>query len=459
MPTIVETLAAYAAAERQRKLADSVRHHARRAVIDWFASLLPGSSVAPATLLAAALEGECGAGCAVIYAGGQRAPLRTAALINATAAHSIEFDDIFRDAIFHPGCPTVAAALATAQAEGESGEVLLRAVVVGYEVSTRIGVAVQPSHYRFWHTTGTVGTFGAAAAVATVLGLDAARMAHALANAATFAAALQQAFRSDAHSKPLHAGHAAEAGALAALAAAKGVTGARDVLEGPAGFGAAMSQGADWARATEALGEHYNITAMTFKNHGCCGHSFAAIDAALALAHAHHLLPEQIAHLRIGTYRAALDVTDRHAVATPFEGRFSTPFTVASALVHGSVRLDAFSPARLSDPRVQALMQRVTMHVDSDCDAAFPRRRSAVVEIETTDGARLRHHQPTRRGDPEAPLSDADLSDKFSELTGPVIGAAAADALLAQLWRLDDMPAGALDRLGTAPLSAASKIS
>ena len=448
MPTIVETLAAYAAAEQHRTLAEPVRHHARRAIIDWFASLLPGSTGAPAIELAAALEEECGTGRAIVYAGLRRAPLRTAALINATAAHSVEFDDIFRDAIYHPGCPTIGAALAAAQAAGAAGEALLRAVVVGYEVSTRIGVAVQPSHYRFWHTTGTVGTFGAAAAVATVLGLDAGKIAHALANAATFAAGLQQAFRSDAHSKPLHAGHAAEAGALAALAAAKGVTGAPDVLEGPAGFGAAMSERADWAQATEALGERYNITAMTFKNHGCCGHAFAAIDAALALAQAHRLTPERIARVRIGTYRAALDVTNRHAVATPFEGRFSTPFTVAAALVHGSVRLDAFTPARLRDPHVQALLRRVEMHVDPGCDAAFPRRRSAVVEIETTDGTRLLHHQPTRRGDPDAPLTDEELAGKFRELAAPVLGTAAADALLARLWTLEGLPAAAVATLG-----------
>ena len=440
MPTVVERLAEYAAREQSAPLAESVRHHAKRALIDWFAALLPGAAMPPATLLTEALADEVGGGGAILYGSGKCASLRTAALINATASHTIEFDDIFRDAVYHPGCPTVAAALAAAQARGADGEALLRAIVIGYEISTRIGVAVQPSHYTYWHTTGTIGTFGAAVAVATVLKLDAGRTAHALANAGTFAAALQQAFRSDAMSKPLHAGHAADAGALAALGAAHGVTGALDVLEGPAGFGAAMSTGADWSHASDGLGTRYNITAMTSKNHGCCGHCFAAIDAALALKAEHLIHPQQIERITVGGYRATVEVTGRKSVATPFEGRFSTPFTVATALVHGSVRLAAFEPGRLADPAVQALMQRVNVVLDPRCDADFPGRRSAVVEIAMQDGRRFSRYQPHRKGDPEDPLTDAELTGKYFELTNPVIGPVAAERLLVQLWGLERQP-------------------
>src|SRR5689334_4887163 len=221
---LLEELARYAVAERETALTADVRHHARRAVLDWFAALLPGGVLPPATLLAAALEEELGRGRARLYPGGRTATARAAALINGSASHTVEFDDIYRDAIYHPACPTISAALAAAEARGASGDRFLRAVVVGYEVSTRIGRAVVPAHYKFWHTTGTVGCFGSAVAVATVLGLDETRTMHALATAATFAAGLQQAFRSEAMSKPLHAGRAAEAGLFAALAAERGVT-------------------------------------------------------------------------------------------------------------------------------------------------------------------------------------------------------------------------------------------
>jgi 2-methylcitrate dehydratase PrpD len=437
MATIAEQLAAYAHAEQTAPLSAEVRHHAKRAMIDWFAALLPGAKLPPATLLVEALDDEIGHGGAIVYGGMRRSALRTAALINATASHTIEFDDIFRDAVYHPGCPTIGAALAAAQSKRANGEALLRAVVIGYEVSTRIGVAVQPSHYRFWHTTGTIGTFGAAAAVASVLGATAGQTAHALANAGTFAAALQQAFRSDAMSKPLHAGHAADAGAMAALGAARGMTGALDVLEGEAGFGAAMSVEPDWSRATEALGAQYNITRMTFKNHGCCGHCFAAIDAALALQAEHGFKPSEVRAIRIGGYKATFDVTGRKSVATAFEGRFSTPFTVATALVHGSVRLAAFTPDRLRDAEVQALMQRIDVTIDPGCASAFPGARSAVMEIDLQDGRTLRRHQHTRKGDPDDPLTDAELTAKFFELAGPAIGEPATKALLERLWALD----------------------
>ena len=439
MPTIAESLAAYAADQRETGLSADVTHHAKRALIDWFAALLPGAVLPPAIMLAEGLEDELDHGRAIVYGSNRRASLRAAALINATASHTIEFDDIFRDAVYHPGCPVIGAGLAAAQARGANGTDLLRAIVIGYEISTRIGVAVQPSHYRFWHTTGTVGTFGAAASVASILGATAGQTAHALANAGTFAAALQQAFRSDAMSKPLHAGHAADAGAMAAMGAARGMTGALDVLEGAAGFGAAMSVNPNWAAATDGLGSRYNITQMTFKNHGCCGHCFAAIDAALTLQAAHGFRHQDIAAIAVGGYQATLDVTGRKSVATPFEGRFSTPFTVATALVHGSVRLAAFEPDRLADPVVQALMAKIDVSVDPGCAAAFPGVRSARVTVTLKDGRQVSHYQPHRRGDPEDPLTDAELEAKFLELAGPVVGDSAARGLLAQLWAIDTL--------------------
>ncbi len=452
--TVVEKLAEYGVAERDRALPAEVRHHAKRALIDWFASLLPGTGIDPAQAMIKGLADELGHGKAYVYGSGRFGPLRTAALINGTASHTIEFDDIFRDAIYHPGCPTIGAALAAAQAKGASAADLIAAIIVGYEVSTRIGLAVQPSHYKFWHTTGTVGTFGAAAAVATILKLNAEQFAHALATSATMAAALQQAFRSDSMSKPLHAGHAAEAGAMAALSAEYGMTGTLDVLEGEAGFGAAMSTTVDWSKATAGLGAHYNITQMTFKNHGCCGHAFPAIDGVLHLKAEHGFAPEAIKRIRVGGYRATLEVAGVPKATTPFEGKFSTPFLVASALVHGSVRLNAYEPERLADMRVQALSDKVELKLDEQCAADFPKRRSAKVAIELADGRTLEHYQPTRKGDPDAPLTDADVSDKFLELTGPVLGADAAKRLLAELWAADQphtlyaVPGDALRKAG-----------
>jgi len=444
MMKVVERFAAFAESYRKRPIEPQVLHHAKRAVIDWHAALFPGAVVAPATALVRALAEEIGRGESRL-ADGRRANVRAAALINGAAAHTAEVDDIYRDGIYHPGAPTIAAALAVAQSRGASGEAFLRAVIVGYEISTRIAGAMGRAHYRYWHNTGTIGCFGAASAAAELLGLDRARFAHALATVATFAAGLQQAFRTDSMSKPMHAGRAAEAGVTAALAAAEGVTGSLDIMEGESGFGRAMGygdagEGPDWERALATLGEEFHICRMTVKNHACCGHAFAAIDGALALKARMGVSAEEIARVRVGGYRATLEVAGIAEPATAAEARFSTPYLVATALTHGSVRLAAFEPPRLGNAETLALMRRVELALDPAIDAAFPAQRAARIAIESRDGRRGEHLQPTRKGDPDLPLSDAELEGKYLELASPVLGEEPARALLARLWKLEREP-------------------
>ena len=435
-PHATEVFGAYAQTCRDAALPDAVLHHAKRALIDWYAALFPGLAAAPLAQLAQVLAEDLDRGRARL-GNGRAATARAAALYNGTAAHAAEIDDSFRDAMYHPGAATIAAALAASQQAGASGLDFLRALVLGYEVSTRIGVVLGRAHYRFWHNTGTVGAFGAAAAAASVLRLDALPFAHALATAATFTAGLQQAFRSDSMSKPLHAGRAAEAGLVAAQFAQQGVTGSLDVLDGEAGLGRAMSDGPDWSRVGATLGREFHITRLTFKNHIGCGHTFAAIDAVLALRAEHQLRAADIQSIHVATYRPALDIACHETPRTENEARFSLRFVVASALLHGSVRLNAYTPERLADPELRALMARVSTAVDPEIDAAFPGRRAARVEIATHDGRQLVWLQPDRKGDPELPLSDSELEHKFLELATPVIGAGQAARLLQNIWALD----------------------
>ncbi len=431
-----EVLGHYATEFHRQPLPAAVIHHAKRAVIDWYASLFPGLAAAPVAILEQALAEDLDRGRARL-GNGRSSTARTAALINGTAAHAAEVDDSFRDAMYHPGAATIAAALAAAQDRSASGLEFLRGVVLGYEVSTRIGVVLGRPHYQFWHSTGTVGSFGAAAAVGGVLQLQGPALAHALATAATFAAGLQQAFRMDSMSKPLHAGRAAEAGLLAAQCAARGLTGSLDVLDGETGLGRAMSNGPDWAGVGATLGQDFHITRLTFKNHIGCGHTFAAIDGALELRQRHQLRAEDIRTVRVGTYRPALDIACYARPTTANEARFSLPYVVATALTHGSVRLAAYEPQRLNDPTTRALMERMTVEVDPALDAAFPGQRSARIEIETVDGQCLAHFQPNRKGDPELALTDTELEGKFLELAEPVIGTARAQTLLSRIWSLD----------------------
>ena len=407
-------------------------------MVDWTANLLSGSCQPPATLLTAALATERGSGRAICYAGGQQGGMRHAALINAVASHSIQFDDIHRNSGCHPGAPIIAAALAVAQAREAGLPALLRAITAGYEVCCRIGLAVQPSHYRFWHPTGTLGTFGAATAAALLLGCDATGMAHAIATAATMAGGLKQAMTGAGMSKPLHAGHAAEAGVLAALAAAASVTGVLDVLDGPAGFAAATSADrGKWDVALQDLGESFAIGSITFKNYGCNGHIFTALDAVRDLQAEAGFRAEDVAQIHVAGYASTKEICDRPEARSLTDARFSLQYCVAALLLLGGVRASAFDEVHRADPAIHALMAKITLSLAPDLTSADS-RRPARVRVTLQNGGVLERIRHTRRGDPEDPLSDQDLSDKFLELTKPVIGDR-AEALLAVLWHGDQI--------------------
>lgn len=440
--TVLQTLARFAADFTAQSLSPEVAHGAQRAVIDWFASVYPGLDMEAVQLLEQALADDLDRGPSrlVDQGTGRAATARAAALYNGTAAHAAELDDSFRDAMVHPGAATIAGALAVAQAGAATGSAFLRAVVLGYELSTRIGVVMGRPHYRYWHNTGTMGSFGAAAAAASLLALDEQATAHALAIAATFTAGLQQAFRSEGMAKPLHAGRAAETGVLAAQLAARGMRSSLDMLEGEAGLGQAMSNGPDWSGIADTLGQDFHITRLSFKNHVGCGHTFAAIDGALALQQQHGFQPGDIESLHLGVYQPTLDIAPHVEPRDADQAKFSLHYMVATALVHGSVRLAAFEPSRLNDPDTWALMRRTTKALDPEVDAAFPGRRGARVRIRLRDGRTLERLQPDRKGDPELPLTDADLEGKLVELAGPAIGEPAARALIARIWALHEAP-------------------
>jgi len=423
---IIRRFADYAAGLADADLPKNTMHAAKRAVIDWFASTLPGGLEPPATMLGEAFRYSTGA--ALLYPSGRGADAPTAAFINGAAAHTIEFDDIYRDGLYHPGAPVISATLAVAQARGLSGDAFLRCVIAGYEVSNRMAVAVNPAHYEYWHTTGTIGTFGAAAGAGAALGLDGIRIGHAMANAG--------------------------------MAAEKGVTGVMDILEGERGFGAAMCRdpnnpaGPDWQAAADDLEKSFTIEDMTFKNHAACGHTHPAIDGVLAIRNQHGLGPDDIQCIRVATFQKAVEITGNSDPQTIFEAKFSLPYCAALAMMTGRVRRAAFSNELLRDQAVAALIEKVEVTADAALSAEFPKRRAARVEIETTDGRRFEHYSPTRKGDPDNPLSDGELAEKFLELCDPVLGREGAAPLLDALWRLDG--AGDLVSLPITPAKASA---
>lgn len=223
------------------------------------------------------------------------------------------------------------------------------------------------------------------------------------------------------------------------------MTGTPDLLEGAAGFGAAMSEGARWDDALAGLGTDFNITRMTFKNHGCCGHTFPAIDGAAALQAAHGFTAESIRAVHIAGYRASAEVCHYRHPQSAFEAKFSLSYTVAARLVLGRVREQAFLPDALANAAVAALEEKITISIDDACTQAFPKQRSAQVQVQLDSGQVFSIHQATRHGDPDDPLSDDELLDKFLELTAPRIGATNAMALSQAILGDADVPVRALN--------------
>ncbi len=433
--TVARRFGEFAAGLDRDAVPGAALHAARRCLVDWWGGAVAGSVEAPATVLREALAP--GGGPARLLPWGDGADMRTAALINATAAHTVEVDDIYSPGLYHPGVSVIGAALAVADGERASGADLLAAIVAGYEVSNRIARAVNPAHYRLWHTTATVGFFGAAVAAARVMRLDAGRTAHALSTAASFAAGLRHAFSSDAMTKPLHAGRAAEGGVLAALGARHGLTGVADMLEGARGFGVAMSEAVDWHEAVAGLGAEWTIERITAKPYPCCGHTFAAIDAVRAIIG--EVTPEAIERIAVGTDRVGVEICENTDPATPYEAKFSLPYCVALAALGRPVDLAAFAPEALHEAELRAMMGRIEVAVDGEAEAAFPALRAARVAVTTRDGRVRSHRQPTRRGDPDFPLSDAEIGAKFHLLADPVIGVEAAAEIAGALWRADEL--------------------
>ncbi|MEO3884680.1 MmgE/PrpD family protein [Nonomuraea sp. B5E05] len=435
---ILAELAARTVQARTGAIPQAAGHAANRALVDWYAAAVSGGVEPPARILSEVVLAESVAGHSCVVPSGRAVPARPAALINATAAHTTEIDDIFRDGMYHPGAPTIAAALAVAEEVNASGADLLRAIVLGFEVGCRLAQAVAPSHYRFWHPTGTIGALGATVAAADLYDLDADRLTHALATATTMAAGLQQAFRGESMSKPLHAGRAAETGVFAAATAARGFTGTAGAFDGEAGLAAAMSADADLSVAARSFGEPFAVGSITVKNHACCGHTFAAVDAALELRSAFPDLRD-IERIEIDTYRAATITAGHPRPETAFEAKFSLAYCVAAALGLGTVRAAAFEPSALADPLLRRLVERTVVRVDGRYEKLAPNRRAARVTVSGENNGRRSAERLTRRGDPDEPLSDAELSDKFVEFTQPVLGGTAARDLLARAWRVSSL--------------------
>ncbi len=411
--------------------------------LDWVGSTLAGKGARPVESLARFMLGQGpDDGAAEVLIRRRRSSPLIAATINAAASHFAEQDDVHNGSVFHPAAVVFPPALAVAQALGRSGRELLLASVVGYEVGIRVGEFLGRSHYKVFHTTGTAGTLGAAAAVGVLLRLDAMQMLNAFGSAGTQSAGLWEFLRDGADSKQLHTAHAAGAGLSAAYLAADGFTGARRILTGAQGMAAGMSSDADPARLTDRLGTRWATAETSFKFHAACRHTHPAADALLSVMNQHNLSANDVVQVTARVHQGAIDVLG--PVVNPqtvHQAKFSMGTVLAMAALHRRAGMAEFD-AHFSDADARAFCERVRMVLDAEVDGAYPARWIGKVEVLLRDGRTLHGRVDEPKGDPGNTLSRSELEDKAIRLALYRGGASEAEmrAVIASVWSLADAP-------------------
>jgi 2-methylcitrate dehydratase PrpD len=380
-------------------------------------------------------------------------PAALAALVNGTLAHSLDYDDTHLPSVLHPSATVVPACLAAAERTGATGGQTVAAIAAGLEACVRLGMAgydeqSRNSIYfdRGQHATSICGTIAAAGAVATLFGLDATGIAHAMSVSVSMAGGVIEANRTGGTVKRLHCGWSAHAAISAALLAAEGITGPPTVLEGRFGFFRAfLNDEYDATAITDNLGEQWCVPDINFKPYPANHFTHAGIDAAIALRN-RGLRPDDISALVLGvsapvlhTIGAPIEVKRRPE--TGYQAQFSGPFTVAAALFGGhglGLGLDDFTDELARDPRRRELAAKVEVVADDACTQVFPRQFAAVLTATTVTGDTVSERVMVNRGGSRRPLSDEELNAKFADNVKHLIDERAAEKLRSAVWSLDN---------------------
>jgi 2-methylcitrate dehydratase PrpD len=448
MPT--RTLAEFVAALRYEDLPAPVVSQACDIILDAVGCALAAwvedkEKSRVAREIAALYPARDGAG--VIGAPGVMAQPAFAALANGILINAADNDDTHKRALLHVGSVLVPVVLALGQTERLSGRQVVLALVAGYEVAVRVGMAVMPSHYRFWHSTATNGTFGAAAAAAKAMGLDADGVQRALGLAGTQAAGLNTFFETGDMTKSVHPGKAALNGILSAQLAKLGCTSPPTMLEHPKGYLAAFSLDPKPAALTAGLGRDWEILQNGIKFFPSILASHAPIQATLAIVRAHTVDPARIAAITNETYNTVRTHFSNKDVQGVMSARVSVPYCIAVAAVDRALTQAQFAPERIADPLVRQVLARTEVIADAELDKLYPENFPARVTIRMEDGTMFQETVMKPKGDPGNPLTPEEIAAKFHDNAAGTIGRARAEQLLAAIRQLPGAP-------GTSALTA-----
>jgi 2-methylcitrate dehydratase PrpD len=417
-----------------------VIEHAKLCLLDGLGCGLFGSTQKWGAIMSELAVELSGGGASSLWGRGAHASPSDAALVNGTAIHGYEIDDVHQRGLFHPGAVTLPAVIALAEARNKSGRSLLAAIVAGYEVGARVSTCAGiPHQLKGYHPTGTAGCLGAAAGAANLLGLSAEETTHALAIAATQAAGLYSAVQAGAMAKRMHAGRAAQSGVLAALLAQKGFTGSPDVLETPvSGYMSTLADHADLAPYVATLGREWETATVGFKAYAACASAHTTIDAVRALIK-RGLTPAKLEHLTVRASRIGMNNVGWEYKATSITGaQMNGSFAAAVQLTDGDAFIEQYREDRIADPVIMGLIQKIEFKHDPDLDKGGAATRHAVkVEAVTRSGEVLHEYVEQRRGSTAHPLPVAEVEAKFRKTAGAVLAPDAVEQLREWIWSAD----------------------
>jgi 2-methylcitrate dehydratase PrpD len=445
MPAIAERLADFAVSTDTAAIPPRVRRRAAQHLLDTLGCGLAAVATGAAGAATAVAEAQGGREEATLLGAPARVPAAAAALANGARCHALDFDDTHERGICHSSTVVAPAALAAGEACDKSGREVLDAYVLGTEVALRIAIAAADGLYaRGFHPTPVCGAFGAAAAAARLLELDRETATHALGIVGSFAAGLFEYLSDGSQTKPLHAGWAAQAGVQAARLAEAGATGPATVLEGRFGVIAAHTGSAAAADGmADTLGGTWETEAIAIKAFPACHFVHSSTWAAASLADTHDLTPGDVEQIIVripaeGEPLVLEPLSAKHEPRTPYDAKFSLPFTVAHHLVHGRLGVSSFSPEAISDRAVLSLACRVRSEPLVD---APPSRFAGGARVITRAGEELDCFVAHVPGSPANPLDEEQVLAKFRANAEPAIGGPASAELADAVRALDEATA------------------
>ncbi len=413
---------------------------ARSAILDCVGVTIAGTADEAGKIITGFVKDLGGNPVATVIGGGFRTDSPHAALANGTMAHALDYDDVTQSMSGHPSVPLVPSVLALGEESGASGEKVLEAYIVGFEVEAKLGRAVNPNHYeKGWHATATLGVFGATAASARMLGLNAQQVRMALGIAASEASGVRLNFGS--MTKPFHAGNAARGGMVAAMLASRGFTADFDALEKPLGFCHVFTENGkfDADKAVENLGDPFEVVSpgVGVKPYPSCRCTHSALDAMLKLVAENRISPSDVEKIDCGVNEITPNILIHDRPRTALEGKFSMQYCMAVAVAEGKAGVAQFTDAMAQDSGIQELIKKVNMFAHPEFMGPGMGRLPAIVTVHTRSGKSFTQQANAPKGDPDIPLSESEITDKYRECAAQALSSEKIEKSLEMLMELD----------------------